>query len=218
MLELSPDSPGASSDTREVHNYNTALRHGLQRITQLPLSKRLLNELHRRLLSGVSLNRGANFTPGELRKDQNWIGARTIQAAQFVPPPPSDVLDLLDEFERFANRENERLPLLIKLALMHYQFETIHPYPDGNGRIGRLIIPLVLCEQNAMSQPLLYMSSYFEKHYTRYIDLMFEVSRSGAWGSLDRIFSRRGNCFRAKLEAKGVCIAGFTLRLHATHS
>ncbi|MCI0598901.1 MAG: Fic family protein [Beijerinckiaceae bacterium] len=181
MLELSPDAPRVRADTREVNNYNRALQHGLKRINELPLSKRLLNELHGILLEGVSAERGARVVPGELRRDQNWIGSRTIQNARFVPPPPSAVLDALDGFERFIHRENETLPLLIKLALLHYQFETIHPYPDGNGRVGRLIIPLVLCEQKAMSQPLLYLSAYFEKHYTSYIDLMFEVSKSGAW-------------------------------------
>jgi len=181
MLELSPDDAVASSNTREVHNYNKALRYGLQRIEQLPLSKRLLNELHVILLTGVSQDRGAKLIPGELRKDQNWIGSRKIENARYVPPPPNYVLDLLDDFEKFAHRDDETLPVLIKLALMHYQFEAIHPYPDGNGRVGRLIIPLVLCEQKAMAQPLLYMSSYFEKNYDTYIDLMYEVSKSGVW-------------------------------------
>jgi Fic family protein len=181
MLELTPDAPRVRADTREVNNYNRALRHGLNRINELPLSKRLFNELHTILLEGVTAERGAKVVPGELRQDQNWIGSRTIQNARFVPPPPSQVLDALDEFERFIHRENEELPLLIKLALLHYQFETIHPYPDGNGRVARLIIPLVLCGHKVMSQPLLYLSAYFERHYDNYIDLMFEVSRSGAW-------------------------------------
>jgi len=181
MLELTPDAPRVRADTREVNNYNRALRHGLERINELPLSKRLFNELHTILLEGVSAERGAKVVPGELRGDQNWIGSRTIQNARFVPPPPLEALNALDEFERFIHRENEELPLLIKLALLHYQFETIHPYPDGNGRVGRLIIPLVLCEHKAMSQPLLYLSAHFEKHYTSYIDLMFDVSKSGAW-------------------------------------
>jgi Fic family protein len=181
MLELSPDAPRVRADTREVNNYNLALRHGLKRLNDLPLSKRLLNELHAILLEGVSAERGARVVPGEVRRDQNWIGSRTIQNARFVPPPPSEVLDALDEFERFIHRDNETLPLLIKLALLHYQFETIHPYPGGNGRVGRILIPLVLCEHKAMSQPLLYLSAYFEKYYASYIDLMFEVSKSGAW-------------------------------------
>jgi len=190
MLELNPDAPRASNDTREVNNYNDALRYGLRRINDLPLSKRLFNELHEILLKNVSAERGAQFIPGELRKDQNWIGARTIQNARYVPPPPSEVLDLLDELEKFAHREGESLPILIKIALMHYQFETIHPYPDGNGRVGRLIIPLVLGEQKAMSQPLLYLSSFFEANYNEYIDLMYDVSRTGAWESWIEFFLR----------------------------
>jgi Fic family protein len=180
MLERSPDTSRVRSDTREVNNYNRALREGLLRVHSLPLSKRLFCELHKTLLEGVSIDRGARFTPGEIKKEQNWIGARTIQNARFVPPPPRETLDALDDLERFIHNTNH-LPLLIKLALIHYQFEAIHPFPDGNGRVGRLIIPLMLCEQNAMSQPLLYLSTFFEKHYDRYINSMFNVSRHGAW-------------------------------------
>ncbi len=181
MLELQPDASHVSSDTREVNNYNHALKYGLKRINELPLSKRLFNELHTMLLQGVAPERGARFIPGELKRDQNWIGSRTIQNARFVPPPPAESINAIDDLEKFANREPEELPLLIKLALIHYQFEAIHPYPDGNGRVGRLLIPLVLCEQKAMSQPLLYMSAFFEAHYDEYIDLMYDVSRAGAW-------------------------------------
>jgi Fic family protein len=181
MLELTPDAPRVRSDTREVNNYNRALRYGLGRISELPISKRLLCELHGILLEGVSTERGARIVPGELKRDQNWIGARTIHNARFVPPPPKESVDALEHLEKFIHRQNEDLPLLVKLALVHYQFETIHPFPDGNGRVGRLLIPLMLCEQKAMSQPLLYLSAYFERHYDRYIDLMFEVSKSGAW-------------------------------------
>ena len=123
-FERAPDAPGASRDTREVNNYNRALRQGLERIKDLPLSKRLLNELHAQLLHEVAANRGAMFNPGELRRDQNWIGARTIQAARYVPPPPAEVLDLMDSFEKFANRAPEDLPHLIKIALMHCLFGT----------------------------------------------------------------------------------------------
>lgn len=181
MLELSPDSQRVRPDTREIDNYRRALTYGLKRVTELPLSKRLFSELHSVLLKGVSAERGARLAPGEFKKDQNWIGGRTIQNARFVPPPPVQSIDALDELERFIHRKDEDLPLLIKLALIHYQFETIHPFPDGNGRVGRLMIPLMLCEQKTMSQPLLYLSAYLEKHYSDYIDLMYEVSRSGAW-------------------------------------
>lgn len=181
MFEIAPDAPNVRTDTREVDNYSRALRHGLRRLDTLPISKRMMNELHEILLNGVSAERGAHFIPGELKKDQNWIGGRTIQQARFVPPPPVEAEAALDELEKFIHRENEDLPLLVKLAMIHYQFESIHPYPDGNGRVGRLLIPLVLCERKALSQPLLYLSAYFETHYREYIDLMFEVSRTGAW-------------------------------------
>jgi Fic family protein len=169
------------TDTREVNNYTRALEHGLRRIEELPLSKRLICELHKILLQDVAIDRGAHLTPGEFKIEQNWIGGRTIQNARFVPPPPAEAINALSDLEKYIHDQSDDLPLLIQLALIHYQFETIHPFPDGNGRVGRLIIPLVLCEQNAMSQPLLYLSAFFEKHYDNYIDHMFEVSKSGAW-------------------------------------
>jgi Fic family protein len=181
MLELAPHGTPARSDTREVHNYNVALKYGLQRISSLPFSKRLFNELHHKLLQGVAVGRGAALIPGEIRKDQNWIGARTIQNARFIPPPPMEVMKALDDLEVYANLSDSQLPLLIKLALIHYQFETIHPYPDGNGRVGRLLIPILLGDSGAMSKPLLYLSPFFERNYNEYIDLMLEVSRRGAW-------------------------------------
>lgn len=180
MLEVEANPQNASSDTREVRNYTLALDHGLKRLKDLPVSKRLIQEMHKKLLTGVGPDRGAHFEPGEFKRDQNWIGARTIHGARFVPPPPSESVECLDDLEKFIHLDNST-PLLIKLALIHYQFETIHPFPDGNGRLGRLLIPLILCERGAMTQPLLYLSAFFEKHYTRYIDLMYEISRSGAW-------------------------------------
>ena len=189
-LELFPDTPRARNDTREVHNYIRALHHGLELLPSLPLSKRLFCSVHAVLLDGVTVDRGARFPPGELKSEQNWIGSRTIQTARFVPPPPDESLDTLDELERFIHRDNEPLPLLIKLALIHYQFETIHPFPDGNGRVGRLIIPLMLCERKAMSQPLLYLSPFFDAHYNEYIDYMLAVSKSGAWEQWIKFFLR----------------------------
>jgi Fic family protein len=188
MLERSPDAP-VRSDTREVNNYNRALRRGLRRLSDLPLSKRLFCELHGILLEGVSIDRGAKIVPGELKKNQNWIGSRSIQTARFIPPPPKEAMDTLDELEKFIHADDE-LPLLIKLALVHYQFEAIHPFPDGNGRVGRLIIPLMLSEKGAMSQPLLYVSTFFEKNYDEYIDRMFNVSRSGDWNGWTEFFLR----------------------------
>jgi Fic family protein len=183
MLELTAGEGNARSDTREVDNYNRALRHGLKRVAELPVSKRLLNELHAILLDGVATDRGARIMPGEFKRTQNWIGGRTIRNARFVPPPPAESEAALDDLEKFINRERESLPLLVKLAMVHYQFEAIHPYPDGNGRVGRLLIPLVLCQQKAISQPLFYLSPYFERRYDQYIDLMLEISRTGAWSA-----------------------------------
>lgn len=187
MLEVEADPSKARSDTREVRNYTRALEHGLSRLSKLPVSKRLIQEMHEILLQNVAVDRGAHFEPGKFKTDQNWIGARLIQNAKFVPPPPAEALACLDELETYIHSSDE-VPLLIKLALIHYQFETIHPFPDGNGRVGRLLIPLLLCEHNAMSQPLLYLSTHFEQHYTRYIDLMLEVSKSGAWESWVKFF------------------------------
>jgi Fic family protein len=181
MLEITADQTKARNDTREINNYTRALQYGLKRISDLPLSKRLLSEIHEVLLENVAPNRGALIRPGEFKKDQNWIGGRLIQTARFVPPPPAEALQAMDDLEKFIHTPTNTLPLLVKLAMIHYQFEAIHPFPDGNGRVGRLLIPLILCEQKAMSQPLLYLSVYFETHYDQYIDLMFDVSKSGKW-------------------------------------
>lgn len=180
ILEASADPAKARTDTREVNNYTRALQHGLERLPTLPISKRLMSEIHAVLLAGVSDDRGARFVPGEFKKDQNWIGARLLQNAKFIPSPPMQSIDALDDLEKYIHQQKS-LPVLIRLALIHYQFETIHPFPDGNGRVGRLLIPLILCEEKALSQPLLYLSTFFEKNYDKYIDLMFEVSKSGAW-------------------------------------
>jgi Fic family protein len=180
MLEVEANPLHASSDTREVRNYTTALDHGLKRLKDLPVSKRLIQEMHEILLSGVSADRAAQFEPGKFKIHQNWIGGRTIQTARFVPPPPAEAIACLDDLEKYVNQE-DGLPILMKLALIHYQFETIHPFPDGNGRIGRLLIPLILCERGVLPHPLLYLSAFFEKHYSKYIDLMFAVSTRGEW-------------------------------------
>jgi Fic family protein len=183
--ETGAEKAKARGDTREVRNYTRALEYGLQRITTLPLSKRLIREIHAVLLDEV---RGTGFVPGEFKTDQNWIGARLIQNARFVPPPPKEAFEALDDLEKYIHSEQDELPILIKLALIHYQFEAIHPFPDGNGRVGRLIIPLILCEKHALSQPLLYLSAFFENNYDRYIDLMYDVSRLGLWESWIEFF------------------------------
>jgi Fic family protein len=180
-FEVGADPSTVRSDTREVRNYKLALDHGLKRVHTLPVSKRLIQEMHEILLGDVTPERGAHFIPGEFKRDQNRIGGRLLQNARFVPPPPTEAIDCLDALEKYIHTD-DGTPLLIKLALVHYQFETIHPFPDGNGRVGRLLVPLILCEQKALSQPLLYLSDFFEKNFTKYIELMFDVSKSGAWG------------------------------------
>ena len=168
-----------SSDVREVHNYVRALEHGLERLGTLPISLRLTREIHARLMEGV---RGEHQTPGEFRRSQNWIGPPgcTLSEATFVPPPPAEMHEALEAFERFLYAPAS-LPPLVRLGLIHYQFEAIHPFLDGNGRIGRLLVTLLLCAWSLMPEPLLYMSAYFEAHRQAYYDLLLRVSREGAW-------------------------------------
>jgi Fic family protein len=162
-------------DVEEVRNYVVALDHGIERLASgFPLSLRLLREIHERLMSGV---RGSHATPGEFRRSPNWIGGSSPSDATFVPPPVDAMNPALDDFEAFLHEES--LPRLIHLAIAHYQFEVIHPFLDGNGRVGRLLIPLVLVERGVLPQPLLYLSVYFERNRTRYYDLLLQTSRTG---------------------------------------
>ena len=140
-----------ASDTREVSNYVAAMRYGLKRLEELPLSLRLLREIHAVLMKGA---RGSGKTPGEFRRSQNWIGGARPGNAVFVPPPVHELMPALDKFEKFLH--DDKLPLLIKAGLAHAQFETIHPFLDGNGRLGRLIVTFLLCAEGALGQPLLY--------------------------------------------------------------
>lgn len=166
----------AAGDVREVLNYVRALDHAVTRLGDLPLSSRLLREAHAILLEGV---RGEHGTPGEFRTTQNWIGApgSTIATAAFVPPPPDAVGDAMADLERFLH--NRDLPNLIAVALAHYQFETIHPFLDGNGRIGRLLISLMLIERRIVEHPVLYLSAYFERHRSRYYELLNQTRYTG---------------------------------------
>lgn len=171
--------PGRPRDVDEVFNYVHALNHGLQRLEQLPLSVRLLREIHAELLRGA---RGHDKMPGELRTTQNWIGPRgaPLADAVFVPPPPHEVSEALSRLERFIHAESP-LPLLIRVGLVHSQFETIHPFVDGNGRLGRLLITFMLCEQNALQKPVLYLSHYFKQHHQEYYARLQAVRVKGAW-------------------------------------
>ena len=175
-----------SADTREVINYISALERGRDLLQELPLCVRLTNEIHALLLQGV---RGEDKTPGELRQRQNWIGSRgtPIQEARFIPPPARRVRDLLSDWERFIHEDLD-IPALVRCAMMHYQFEAIHPYVDGNGRIGPLLIILFLIENEVLPKPLLYLSAYFERNRDEYIDHLYRVSLTGDWEPWLRFF------------------------------
>lgn len=166
-------------DVAEVANYVRALEHGLSRLDDLPLCVRLTNEMHEVLLRGV---RGAGAHVGSLRPDQVWIGSHgtPLEDARYVPPPAPLVRDLLLDWEEFVNLDSV-LPPLVQCALMHYQFEAIHPYADGNGRLGRLLIVLFLCDKKVLTQPLLYLSAYFERDRSAYYDHLLRVSVTGDW-------------------------------------
>jgi Fic family protein len=179
MLFELDDAPGVPfDDVVEVSNYVAALEHGITRLREgLPLSSRLLREVHEKLLSR---GRGSNKLPGEFRRSQNWIGGTRPGNAQFVPPPPGRVPDSMGDLERFIHG-NEPLPALVKAALAHVQFETIHPFLDGNGRVGRLLIALLLHEAKVLRQPLLYLSLYFKQHRDEYYRLLDSVRKNGDW-------------------------------------
>src|SRR5262245_19768078 len=164
-------------DIREVSNYVNALMYGLERLATLPISLRLIREMHERLLDS---GRGQSQNPGEFRRTQNWIGGTRPGNAMFVPPPPQEVLPTLGALETFIHEATD-LPPLIRAGLMHVQFETIHPFLDGNGRLGRLLITLYLCSQKVLQQPLLYLSLYFKTHRADYYRLLQEVRERGAW-------------------------------------
>jgi len=174
------------ADIQEVRNYITALEYGIQRLNELPLSKRLTCEIHARLMQGV---RGEQATPGEFRRTQNWIGSpgSTLANAQFVPPSPEEMLIALDNWETFIH-DRERFPDLIQCAIMHEQFEAIHPFLDGNGRVGRLLITMFLIERGRLSQPLLYLSQYFEAHRQEYYAALQRVRMEGDWIGWVRFF------------------------------
>ena len=170
----------SAEDTREVLNYVRAMEHGLQLLKTLPISLRFVREVHSVLLDGV---RGGQDRPGAFRTEQNYIGASNapISEARFVPPPVTEMLEALNRWEADLHQRPDPLPLLVRLALAHYQFEAIHPFRDGNGRMGRLLIPLLLCEHQRLPDPMLYMSAYFERHRQAYMDHLLAVSTQNAW-------------------------------------
>ncbi|NQW50143.1 MAG: Fic family protein [Rhodospirillales bacterium] len=165
-------------DIREVSNYVDAMMYGLERLETLPLSLRLMREMHGRLMHG---GRGDTKNPGELRRSQNWIGGTRPGNALFVPPPMTELDACLRDLERFMHEDESRLPPLIKAGLLHVQFETIHPFLDGNGRLGRLLVTLYLCVRGVLRKPLLYLSLYLKTHRADYYRLLQEVRERGDW-------------------------------------
>ena len=181
LFELE-EAPGVPlDDVVEVSNCVSALEHGLRRLREgFPLSNRLIRETHGILLAR---GRGSTKSPGEFRRSQNWIGGTRPGNAAFVPPPHTAVPGCMAALERFLHATDDRLPVLIRAGLAHVQFETIHPFLDGNGRVGRLLITLLLCHAGVMREPLLYLSLYFKQHRTAYYDLLNHVRRTGDWES-----------------------------------
>jgi len=186
LFELE-EAPGVPlDDVQEVSNYVMAMNHGLRRLKgDFPLSNRLIREIHKLLLAK---GRGKEKDPGEFRRSQNWIQGTRPGNARYVPPPPDRVAEVMADFEKFLNDIPEKTSFLIKAALMHVQFETIHPFLDGNGRIGRLLITLLLCHEGVLGHPLLYLSLYLKQHRTEYFDLLMKVRLEGDWESWIRFF------------------------------
>jgi Fic family protein len=179
LYELDQEPGVPLDDVREVSNYVAALDHGLRRLAEgFPLSLRLLKEIHGVLLQK---GRGSHQTPGEFRRSQNWIGGTRPGNAAFVPPPAEEVIDCMGKLELYLHDQPEPTPVLLKAALAHVQFETIHPFLDGNGRLGRLLITLLLCEHKVLRQPMLYLSLYFKTHRQHYYELLNNVRRTGDW-------------------------------------
>ena len=180
LFEVQPEEERDPADAREVANYVRALEHGLERLKKLPICLRLLREMHEILVEGV---RGLEKRPGEFRDCQAGIGreGQSFADMRFVPPTHDAMKSHLRDFEAFLNNPGD-IPLLVQFALAHYQFETIHPFKDGNGRIGRLMITLLLCERGCLPEPLLYLSAFFERHEKAYKDHLLRVSQKGSWG------------------------------------
>jgi Fic family protein len=205
---LAPDRP---KDVDEVFNYVRAMNDGLECLDSLPVSVRLIREIHAQLMHGV---RGEHLTPGELRTSQNWIGPGgcTLREAVFVPPPPHEVSSHMGELETFLHMDTD-LPLLVKIGLAHAQFETIHPFLDGNGRLGRLLITFLLCERGVLNKPVLYLSHYFKRHRQQYYEELQSVRDLGTWEQW-LVFFLRGV---AEVGAQATDTARRILRLREDH-
>lgn len=175
VLEAKDIDPEKIDDWQEVQNYIEAINYSIARLKKLPLSNRLIREAHKILMKGV---RGKNKMPGEFRNSQNWIGGATLRDARFVPPHHSLVPELMSDLEKFLNNTDIRVPYLIRIGMAHYQFEAIHPFLDGNGRIGRLLITLYLVNQKVLNKPTLYISDFIEKNRSHYYNNLTSVSES----------------------------------------
>jgi cell filamentation protein, protein adenylyltransferase len=188
LFELDRESAADKPDVREVWNYVAAFEYGLKRLQEIPVCLRLIRELHGKLMKGV---RGHDHRPGEFRTCQNYIGRKgePIVKARYVPPPPAELTACLDAFEKALHAETKQ-PFLVRLALIHYQFEAIHPFEDGNGRIGRLLLPLLLVEKGTLSHPLIQLSAYFEQHRREYYDHLLQISQAGEWQPWIQFFLR----------------------------
>lgn len=208
VVERSPE------DLREVGNYVVALEYGLKRLESLPLSLRLVREVHEKLMSGV---RGGYATPGEFRRTQNWIGrpGELLANARYVPPPPDALGEALGNWEKFLHER--MLPPLVHVALAHYQFEAIHPFLDGNGRIGRLLVTLELCQRGILPGPLLYLSAFFEATRNEYYSGLLRVSEEGDWEGWLRYFlsgmARQSEDSLSRAERINQCLAGWRSEL-----
>ena len=190
VLEFEVDQKGRDrvKDVEEVVNYVAAMNHGLNRLNEFPLSLRLIREIHEKLLAGV---RGSHRDPGEFRRSQNWIGPDgcTLMTATYVPPPVPDMNEALGNLETFLHDE-AHIPVLIRSAMAHAQFETIHPFLDGNGRVGRLLITFLLCHRGVLHRPLLYLSHFFKQHRAEYYDRLMAVRNDGNWEGWLKFFLR----------------------------
>ncbi len=188
-VELEPRIADMSRDVDEIVNYVAAMNYGLERLTSLPLSKRLIREIHAELMQGV---RGATKMPGQFRRDQNFIGppgARNIRDATFIPPPVPEMEAALDDLERFFHDPGQ-LPVLVHVGIAHAQFETIHPFMDGNGRVGRLLITFLLVHSGVLHRPLLYLSLFLKRHRAEYYDRLMSIRDDGDWEGWLRFFIR----------------------------
>ena len=188
VFQLQPKRPDLPQDVEEVVNHVRAMNYGLERLATLPLSLRLVREIHAQLMTSA---RGSDRRPGEFRTTQNWIGpaGAPLSSATFVPPPALEMLDSLNDLEHFLHEENQ-LPVLIHAGLAHAQFETIHPFLDGNGRVGRLLITFLLCHRVVLHRPLLYVSVYLKRHKAEYYDRLTAIREDGNWEGWLRFFLR----------------------------